>query len=76
GLPRLWEYSVMSAGFMRHQVRLMVGSIIACGQGQLKLADVAQSLQDPEAANHYHLAPAAGLRLVMVKYKEKTGTGK
>ncbi|HAP58413.1 MAG TPA: tRNA pseudouridine(38-40) synthase TruA, partial [Cytophagales bacterium] len=38
GLPRLWEYSVMSAGFMRHQVRLMVGSIIACGQGQLKLA--------------------------------------
>ncbi|MEL6536949.1 MAG: tRNA pseudouridine(38-40) synthase TruA [Bacteroidota bacterium] len=68
-LPRHWELRVMSRGFMRHQVRLMAGAIIACGQGELSLDEVKQSLEKPEEANHYYLAPAPGLRLVMVKYK-------
>ena len=70
GLPRHWEYTVASGGFMRHQVRLMVGAIIACGQGQLSLEEVKGSLKNPAQASHYHLAPAAGLCLTVVKYKD------
>ena len=58
-----WEFRVRARGFLRHQVRLMAGTLMAIGQGHLSLAAVRESLNQPEQTHHYLLAPAEGLTL-------------
>ena len=59
-----WELRVRSAGFLRHQVRLMAGAIMAVGAGKITPADLTQALEGP--SDLYFLAPAAGLTLYQV----------
>ncbi|MCG8615265.1 MAG: tRNA pseudouridine(38-40) synthase TruA, partial [Desulfobacterales bacterium] len=60
---RTWVYRVTAKGFMRHQVRLMMGQLIALGQGRISLADLEASLSGKIREPLDTIAPASGLML-------------
>lgn len=57
-------FHVHGAGFLRHQVRLMMGALVLLGRGELSLNDIQESL-DPENRQFQmdYIAPASGLIL-------------
>lgn len=57
-------FHIHGQGFLRHQVRLMMGALIQVGKQELSLEDIAMSLQ-PDTAQHQmdYIAPASGLIL-------------
>jgi tRNA pseudouridine38-40 synthase len=62
-------YKVKGSGFMRNQVRLIMGTLISLGKGELSLEDIRISLKNPEGKPLYYIAPASGLMLNSVQYK-------
>ncbi len=63
-----WAYKVSSRGFMRHQVRLMMGQLIALGKGQINLEDLRSSLSGKNSKPLRNIAPASGLMLNQVAF--------
>ena len=61
---------VMGAGFMRHQVRLMMGTLFRLGKHEITLSDIQSSLQEPGEETLGYLAPASGLMLNGMNFKE------
>lgn len=55
-------------GFLYKMVRLMVGTIVLCGQGKLTMAEIAQRLHERAPSGPRLVAPAAGLFLIRVRY--------
>lgn len=62
-------FKVSSAGFMRHQVRLMMGQIIRVGRGEISLEEFEEDLNNPKPEFFRYIAPAAGLMLHSVEFK-------
>lgn len=62
---------VHGKGFMRHQVRMMMGTLIMLGRGELELNDIKEALlpQDDKTQLGY-VAPASGLNLNAISYDE------
>jgi tRNA pseudouridine38-40 synthase len=56
-------------GFLRYQVRRMVGALLDVGRCQLALADFARLLDDPRPGAPLQTAPARGLTLERVFYR-------
>jgi len=56
-------------GFLRYQVRRMVGALLDVGRGQLALVDFARLLDDPRPGAPLATAPARGLTLERVFYR-------
>ena len=56
-------YKVKSGGFMRYQVRHMVGVLLEVGRGNWSLEDIKETLETPQEDTVKFIAPAAGLRL-------------
>ncbi len=67
---RSWVYTVSATGFMRHQVRLMMGQLIALGKGKITLKDIAQSLTGDDRTPLKTIAPASGLMLNKVVFHD------
>ena len=63
-----YTYRVRGKGFMRHQVRMMMGTLLSVGKGELTKEDVVDSLTTKEIAPHSYIAPASGLTLNEVKF--------
>lgn len=63
-----FAYKVKGSGFMRNQVRLIMGTLISLGKGELSLEYINASLTNPEGKPLYYIAPASGLMLNSVKY--------
>jgi tRNA pseudouridine38-40 synthase len=61
-------YKVKGSGFMRHQVRLIMGTLFSLGKGEITLDHIRDSLKYPEAKPLYYIAPASGLMLNTLKY--------
>ncbi len=63
-----WLYRVCGSGFMRHQVRLMMGALFSVGLGRLDKEVIASALrgeiQDPPA----FMAPQSGLILQKLEF--------
>ena len=55
-------------GFLYKMVRLMTGAIVACGLGNMTVAEVRTQLLRADAKSVRLVAPAAGLTLVRVRY--------
>ncbi len=66
-----WVYRVRAKGFMRHQVRLMMGRLIALGQGDTSLEDIRASLRGTTALPFKTIAPASGLMLNQVRFHDR-----
>ncbi|TYA71913.1 tRNA pseudouridine synthase A [Seonamhaeicola marinus] len=59
---------VRGKGFMRNQIRLMMGTLIDLGKGVLSLEDIKQSLQPNVFVKMNYIAPASGLILNKVEF--------
>jgi tRNA pseudouridine38-40 synthase len=62
------KIAVVGSGFLRNMVRIMVGTLVAVGQGKREVESIAGLLADPTAGSAGPTAPAHGLCLVEVYY--------
>ncbi len=58
-----YVYTIRSKGFMRYQVRLMMGQLEALGKGEVSLDDIRESLVNPPDTHLRNIAPGSGLIL-------------
>ncbi|MDN3594474.1 tRNA pseudouridine(38-40) synthase TruA [Zunongwangia endophytica] len=56
-------FHVHGKGFLRHQVRLMMGAMIQLGRGEFTLQHIEESLKEGSALQMNYSAPASGLIL-------------
>ncbi|WP_452601242.1 tRNA pseudouridine synthase A [Pontimicrobium sp. MEBiC06410] len=60
---------VKGKGFMRNQIRLMMGTLIELGQGKRTLEDIKASLKEDYSGQIYYIAPASGLILNNIAFE-------
>lgn len=60
---------VKGKGFMRNQIRLMMGALIDLGKGKLTLQDIENSLVPNSKIKMDYIAPASGLILNTVEFE-------
>ncbi len=65
-----WCYKVTSKGFMRNQVRLMMGQLLRLGRGDIDLNDIQLSLTGENKTPLPVIAPASGLLLNRIEFLE------
>lgn len=63
------EIHVIGEGFLRYQVRRMVGALLEVGRGQLTQEGFLELLDSPSPGAHIPTAPAKGLTLERVYYR-------
>jgi tRNA pseudouridine38-40 synthase len=56
-------------GFMRYQVRMMMGALILLGKGEMSLTDIQDSLKANSAKQIAYVAPGSGLVLSRTTFK-------
>ncbi|MCM8569994.1 tRNA pseudouridine(38-40) synthase TruA [Gramella jeungdoensis] len=62
-------FHIHAAGFLRHQVRLMMGALVLVGRGELSLDDIKESLlPDNSHFQMDYIAPASGLILNKIEF--------
>lgn len=59
---------VQGQGFMRNQIRLMMGTLIDLGKGKLTLQDIKDSLKPDSNIKMNYIAPASGLILKNIDF--------
>ncbi|WP_394800473.1 tRNA pseudouridine synthase A [Aestuariivivens sediminicola] len=65
---RSFLYRVKGKGFMRNQIRLMMGALIDLGKGELTLEDLEKSLLPGNDLRREYIAPASGLILKRIEF--------
>ena len=65
-----YVFKVRAKGFMRYQVRLMMGALVEVGRGIWSITDLKQSLIDFNGTQIKHVAPSSALTLHKVDFKE------
>jgi tRNA pseudouridine38-40 synthase len=55
-------------GFLYKMVRLIVGSLVKCALGKMRIEDIVVRLKSPQSGHVRFTAPAEGLFLVRVRY--------
>lgn len=60
---------VKGKGFMRNQIRLMMGALFDLGKGKLSLDDIKNSLTVENTAKMEYIAPASGLILSKIDFE-------
>lgn len=60
---------VMGKGFMRNQIRLMMGTLIDLGKGKLTLQDIKNSFVPESKIKMEYIAPASGLILKSIEFQ-------
>ncbi|MBJ6368684.1 tRNA pseudouridine synthase A [Snuella sedimenti] len=60
---------VRGKGFMRNQIRLMMGTLIDLGKGKLSLEDIKNSLKPDSTLRMEYIAPASGLILNKIEFE-------
>lgn len=61
---------IQGKGFLRNQVRLIMGALILVGKGELELPDIEKSLLPESNFKMEYIAPASGLILNSLKFEE------
>ncbi|MBL4625048.1 MAG: tRNA pseudouridine(38-40) synthase TruA [Flavobacteriales bacterium] len=64
-----YAYHIHSKGFMRNQVRLMMGQLLLLGKGETTLPQLQETLDNPDNIPLDYIAPASGLILNKIKYQ-------
>jgi len=54
---------VIGRGFMRYQIRMMMGALFQLGKGELTISDIENSLTDENKLHLTYVAPGSGLML-------------
>ena len=66
---KTYVFEVEGKGFLRHQVRLMMGALVRLGKGERTLEDIKMSLFDDYPYNETFVVPATGLVLESTEFK-------
>ena len=64
----VYTFKVRSKGFLRYQVRLMMGALVEIGRGNWSIDDLKEKLENIEAENVKNVAPSSGLVLHKIEY--------
>lgn len=64
-----YAFKVNGTGFLRYQVRLMVGVLMQLGKGDVDLSFIRDTLENPSLNTLKELAPASGLTLSSCSFK-------
>jgi len=64
-----YVFTVQGAGFLRNQIRLMMGALIQLGKGELQLTDIEKSLKAENTQVMKSIAPASGLILNRIEFE-------
>jgi len=67
--PGLITYEIAGAGFLRHMVRTIVGTLVEVGRGRRPAAWVSEVLRSRDRSAAGPTAPAEGLFLVSLEYQ-------
>ena len=65
---RLLRFEITGTGFLRHMVRIIVGTLVDIGRGQLEVSDMARIIESRDRRRAGHTAPPHGLMLWKVTY--------
>jgi len=68
--PGLVTYEIAGAGFLRHMVRTIVGTLVEVGRGRRPAAWVSEVLRSRDRSAAGPTAPAEGLFLVRLEYRD------
>jgi tRNA pseudouridine38-40 synthase len=68
--PGLITYEIAGAGFLRHMVRAIVGTLVEVGRGRRPPAWVGEVLRSRDRSEAGPTAPAQGLILVSLEYRD------
>lgn len=60
---------ISAAGFMRYQIRMIMGALIQLGKGELTMADIRASLQGDKTVTLSYVAPGSGLMLYDLEFE-------
>lgn len=60
---------ISGSGFMRYQIRMIMGALIQVGKGELTIADVKASLGGNPTATLTYVAPGSGLMLYDLEFE-------
>lgn len=63
-----WIYKVQGKGFMRQQIRLMLGTLVKLGLGEISLGDIEDSLTGGDNIHLGFIAPSSGLMLNNISF--------
>ncbi|MCP3900264.1 MAG: tRNA pseudouridine(38-40) synthase TruA [Desulfobacteraceae bacterium] len=64
-----YAYHIHSKGFLRYQVRLIMGQLLSLGRGEIGLDEIERSLKGHDNEPLRHIAPASGLILNEIKFE-------
>jgi tRNA pseudouridine38-40 synthase len=64
-----WVYHIHAKGFLRNQIRLMMGQLLRLGRGEIDLDDIQNSLLHPDDTPLEYIAPPSGLILNKVNFE-------
>ncbi|WP_022666265.1 tRNA pseudouridine synthase A [Desulfospira joergensenii] len=64
---RSWVWKIHSKGFLRNQIRLMMGQLICLGRGEINLKTIEDSLTDRGNKPLRQIAPPSGLILNRIR---------
>lgn len=59
---------VRAKGFLRYQIRMMMGALIQLGRGELSLLDIKESLKEHNSIQLSYVAPGSGLLLNSLQF--------
>ena len=62
-------FRVKGSGFLRYQIRLMMGTLIQLGRGEIGMEQLRLSLQEDKEMQINYIAPASGLILYKIDFK-------
>lgn len=65
-----WMLKVSGPGFLRHQIRLIMGTLINIGSGEMNLEDLSKSLKGEDVPGLGSIAPSSGLMLHKIELQE------
>ncbi len=68
--PGLITYEITGSGFLRHMVRTIVGTLVEVGRGRRPAAWVSDVLRSRDRSGAGPTAPAEGLFLVSLDYRD------
>lgn len=63
-----YAYHIQSKGFLRYQVRLIMGQLLSLGRGEIDLNDIKTSLNGLDDKPLRYIAPASGLILNKIAF--------
>ena len=64
---------IRSQGFLRNQIRLIMGTLVQLGRGEIALEDIEASLQPGNEVLINYIAPGSGLILNQINFHEGEG---